>query len=74
MKNKLYWLCFRVGDDYKLSPYWAESRQQALHHGMEQVLDQELAAVFTGELGFTEDQMLELAQVLPSPCSAMWRH
>ena len=34
---------------------------------MEHVLDHELAAVFTYELGFSEEQMLELAQVLPQP-------
>ena len=34
---------------------------------MEHVLDHELAAVFTDELGFSEEQMLELAQVLPQP-------
>ena len=71
MSQQLFWLAFKAGDDYTLSPYWAESRQKALHHAMEHVLDQELAAVFTGELGFTEEQMLELAQVLPPPTSPL---
>ena len=61
MDQRLFWLAFNSGDDYMLSPYWAESRQQALHHGMENVLDLELVAVFKHELGFTEEQMLELA-------------
>ena len=73
MDQQLFWLVFKAGDDYMLSPYLAESRQEALHHGMEHVLDKELAAVFTGELGFTEEQMLELAQVLPAPTSPMLR-
>ena len=73
MDQQLFWLAFKAGDDYILSPYLAESRQEALHHGMEHVLDQELAAVFTGELGFTEEQMLELAQVLPPPGSPLMR-
>ena len=38
---------------------------------MEHVLDQELAAVFTDELGFTGEQMLEPAQVLPPPASPL---
>ena len=49
MENKLYWLCFKVGDDYRLSPYSCESRQKALHHGMEHVLDRQLVAVFSNE-------------------------
>ena len=73
MQNKLFWLCFKVGHDYKLSPYWSESRQEALRHGMEHVLDQKPAAVFTGELGFDEEQRLELAQVLPPPASLLMR-
>tara|TARA_B100001939_G_C16472888_1_gene418040 strand:+ start:191 stop:352 length:162 start_codon:yes stop_codon:yes gene_type:complete len=53
MSQQLFWLAFKAGDDYTLCPYMAESRQEELHHGMEHVLDQELAAVFTDELGFT---------------------
>ena len=67
MTQQLFWLAFRVGDDYTLSPYLVESQQQALHHGMEHVVDQELAGVFRDELGFSEKQMLVLAQVLPPP-------
>nr|BDD44916.1 hypothetical protein 8 [bacterium] len=73
MEAKLYWLCFRVGDDYKLSPYRAESRQEALRHGMEHVMDQELVAVFSEDVGFSHEQMLQLAPVLPPPGSPMWR-
>ena len=43
MTRKLYWLAFKVGDEYKLSPYRCESRQDAMRHGMEHVLDRELA-------------------------------
>ena len=73
MRPKLYWLAFKVGDEYKLSPYRAESRQDALRHGMEHVLDRELVPVFSDDLTLTHDQMLELAPVLPPPCSAMWQ-
>ena len=48
-----------------LSPYLAESRQEALRYGMKHVLDQELAGVVRDELGFSEEQMLVLAQMLP---------
>ena len=65
MDQQLFWLAFKAGDDYMLSPYLAESRQEALHHGMEHVLNLELAGVFTDELGFTEEQMLVLARGLP---------
>ena len=71
MTQQLFWLAFKAGDDYMLSPYLAESRQEALHYGMEHVLDQELAGVFRDELGFSEEQMLELAQVLPQPASPL---
>ena len=73
MTRKLYWLAFKVGDDYKLSPYRAESRQDALRHGMEHVLDRELVAVFSDDVTLTLDQMLDLAPVLPPPGSPMWR-
>ena len=73
MKNKLYWLAFKVGDDYRLSPYRAESRQDALRHGMEHVLDRQLVAVFSDETTLTHEQMLDLATVLPRPGSPMWR-
>ena len=71
MDQQLFWLAFKVGDDYTLCPYLAESRQEALHHGMEHVLELELAAVFTGEQGFTEEQMLDRAQLLPPRTSSM---
>ena len=73
MKNKLFWLCFRVGDNYRLSPYCCESRQQALHHGMEHVLDRELVAVFSNDGTLEFDEMLRLAPLLPRPGSPMWR-
>lgn len=73
MGTKLYWLAFKVSDTYKLSPYRAESRQDALRHGMEHVLDRELVAVFSEDVGLSIPQMLELAPVLPPPCSEMWR-
>ena len=73
MTTKTYWLAFRTGDQYALSPFHCDSRQQAIHHGLEHVLDRELVAVFSENLTLTHDQMLELAPVLPPPCSAMWR-
>ena len=73
MDQQLFWLAFKLGDEYTLCPFWAESRQEALHHGMEHVLDQALAGVFTDELGFTEEQMLVLARVLPPPSSPLMR-
>ena len=71
--RKLYWLAFKVGENYRLCPYRAESRQDALRHGMEHVLDRELVAVFSDDVTLTLDQMLELAPVLPPPCSPMWQ-
>ena len=72
MENKLYWLAFKVGDDYKLSPYRPESLQDALRHGIEHVLDRELVAVFSEDVCLSHDQMLRLAPVLPRPCLPMW--
>jgi hypothetical protein len=65
------WL--KVGDEYKLSPYRCESRQAALRHGMEHVLDRELVAVFSEDVGLSIPQMLELAPMLPPPGSALMR-
>ena len=73
MTQQLFWLAFKAGDDYTLCPFWAESRQEALHHDMEHVLDLELAAVFTDALGFTEAQMFELAHLLPATTLPMLR-
>ena len=73
-ERKLFWLAFKNGDDYWLSPYRAESRQDALRHGMEHVLDRELLAVFSDESTLTVDQMLDLATVLPPPGSSIWRN
>ena len=73
MENKIYWLAFKVGDEYKLSPYRCESRQAALRHGMEHVLDRELVAVFSEDVTLTHDQMLQLAEVLPPPESLVMR-
>ena len=74
MERKLYWLAFKNGDDYWLSPYRAESRQEALRHGMEHVLDRELLAVFSDDSTLTVDQMLDLATVLSRPGSSIWRN
>ena len=52
-ETDLYWLCFKDGDGYELSPYRAETRQDALRHGMEHVLDRELVAVFSDNLTLT---------------------
>jgi hypothetical protein len=71
--RKLYWLAFRVGDNYRLCPYRAESRQDALRHGMEHVLDRELVAVFSDESGYGFQEMLDLATVMPRPGSVFWR-
>ena len=73
MKGDLFWLCFKDGDSYELSPYRAETRHDALRHGMEHVLDRELVAVFSDNLTLTQDEMLKLAPHLPPPGSAMWR-
>ena len=73
MENKLFWLCFRVGDSYKLAPYHCETRQQAIHHGLEHVLDRELVAVFSEDVGLSIEQMLELAPCLPPVGSEWWR-
>ena len=73
MEDSLFWLCFKHGDTYELSPYRAENRQDALRHGMEHVMDRELVAVFSDELTLTHEQMLKLAPYLPPPGSAMWR-
>ena len=73
MERKLYWLAFKVGDHYRLSPYRAESRQNALRHGMEQVLDRELVALFSDDMTLSFDEMLRLAPLLPPPGSQMWR-
>ena len=73
MKTKLFWLTFKVGDNHRLCPFRATSRQEALRHGMEHVLDRELVAVFSDEAGFSFEQMLDLAGVLPKPGSVFWR-
>ena len=73
MEDSLFWLCFKDGDTYELSPYRAETRHDALRHGMEHVLDRELVAVFSDNLTLTQDEMLKLAPHLPPPGSAMWR-
>lgn len=72
METKTYWLAFRVGDDYKLSPYRCESRQDALRHGMEHVLDRELVAVFSDDLTLTIPEMLGLAPMLPLIGAHWW--
>ena len=48
-------------DEYWLTPYRAESRQHALRHGMEHVLDRELVAVFSEDtdLNLSPRQMLD---------------
>ena len=73
MKNKLYWLCFWDGQQHRLSPYCCESRQEALRHGIEHVLDRELVAVFSNDGTLEFDEMLRLAPLLPPPGSPMWR-
>ena len=73
MERKLYWLEFKVGDEYRLSPYRAESRQDALRHGMEHILDRELVAVFSDSHGRSFEEMLDLATVMPRPGSVFLR-
>lgn len=73
METKTYWLAFRVGDIYKLSPFHCETRQQAIHHGLEHVIDRVLVAVFSEDVGMSIPQMLELAQMLPPVGSHWWR-
>ena len=71
MKGKLYWLAFKKDDEYWLSPYRAESRQDALRHGMEHVLDRELVAVFSEDTELSPNQMLDLASIMPRPGSVL---
>ena len=73
MEESLFWLCFKDGSTCELSRYRAESRHDALRHGMEHVLDRELVADFSDNLNLTHEQMLKLAPYLPPPGSAMWR-
>ena len=73
MEGDLYWLCFKVGDSYELCPYRAESRHHALRHGMEHEPDLTLLAVINDEMNLSVPQMLELAEVLPPPGSALMR-
>ena len=73
MKGKLYWLAFKKDGEYWLSPYRAESRQDALRHGMEHVLDRELVAVFSEDSDLSPQQMLDLASVMPRPGSVFRR-
>ena len=72
METKTYWLAFRTGDQYALSPFHCETRQQAIHHGLEHVLDRELVAVFSEDAGLSVPQMLSLAEVLPPVGSHWW--
>ena len=72
-ERKLYWLAFKKDDEYWLSPYRAESRQDALRHGMEHVLDRELVAVFSEDTDLSPQQMLDLASVMPRPRSVFRR-
>ena len=73
MEDSLYWLCFKDGDSYELSPYRAENSHDALRHGMEHVLDRELVAVFSGNYGFSFEEILDLATVMPRPGSVLLR-
>ena len=69
MTRKLYWLAFKVGDEYKLSPYRCESRQDAMRH----VLDRELVAVFSEDAGLSIEEMLDLATFMQRPRSVFLR-
>ena len=71
--GNLYWLVFSDGHHYDLSPYWGQSKQEALRHGLENVLDRTLVAVIADDLGMTVRQMINLAKVLPAPGSRLWR-
>lgn len=64
MTQKLWWLAFKAGDDYKLSFCPATSQQDAVRYGRQHVLYRELVAVFSNDLPLTPAQMLELAPVL----------
>ena len=72
-QHKLFWLAFKVGDNYRLCPYRTGSRQAAMQIGMECFLDRELVAVFSDEIGFSFEEMLDLARVMPPPGSLLWR-
>ena len=64
MTQKLWWLAFKAGDDYKLSFCPATSQQDAVRYCRQHVLYRELVAVFSNDLPLTPAQMLELAPVL----------
>jgi len=72
MERKLFWLAIKDGVHYRLCPYRAESRQDALRHGMEHVLDRELVALFSEDVDLSVEQMLELAPALRRPGSLLW--
>ena len=73
MKGKLYWLAFKKDDEYWLSPYRAEARQDALRRGMEHVLERGLVAVFSEDTDLSPEQMLDLTSIMTKPGSVFRR-
>ena len=61
MTQKLWWLAFKAGDEYKLSFCPAASKQDAVLYAMKHVLYRELVAVFSNDLPLTPAEMLDLA-------------
>jgi len=72
MKYPSFWLVLRRGDCFKITAAESTTREGAIREGYEFQLDS-LAAVISTAQGFTEQQMLDLAQVMPPPGSALMR-
>ena len=73
MEGDLYWLGFWDGHKHHVAPHRAETRQLAIRHGLEHVVDMELKAVISDEMNLSVPQMLELAEILPPPGSLLMR-
>jgi len=72
MNKPRYWLCFWDGNQSRIEPAKALSREAAIREGLEFSLDH-LTAVFSQECGFSHAEMVELSAVLPPLGSHHWR-
>ena len=73
METKLYWLVFWDGHKHHVDPHRAPTREAATRHGLEHHPGMTLKAVISDREGLTIPQMLELAEVIPPPGSALMR-
>ena len=73
MEGDLYWLLYWDGERHHVSAHQEQTRQLAKRHGLEHHPGFQLKAVISDGMGFSVQQMLELAEVLPPPGSPMWR-